>query len=144
MTLLDAYGLVALLADEPAAGEVETLLRHDDASVVVANLAEAIDVSRRVYGLRDEELKDALQPLLAARVLSVVVSGEAEAWAAAEIRVVHYERKARPLSLADGFLLAHAVATNQRIATADPPLAETARLEGLEVVALPSSSGARP
>lgn len=144
MTVLDAYALVAFVADEPAADEVETLLRRDDARVAPVNLAEAVDVAGRVRGVPAEDVHGALDPLLLGGSLAVTASGEREAWLAAELRTRHYDRKDRALSIADCFLLAHAVADGDAIATSDPPLATAARAEEVEVIALPDSSGARP
>ena len=143
MTLLDSYALVALLADEPAADEVEALLRDGNCRVVVVNLAEAVDISQRIHGLTSDEVEATLRPLFLADVLSALPSEEGDAWRAAELRIHHYHRKDRPLSLADCFLLAHA-APAESLATADPPLATVARAEGIEVIALPDRSGSRP
>jgi predicted nucleic acid-binding protein len=143
MTLLDAYALIALLVEEPAAGEVETILRGGDASVVVVNLAEAIDVSQRAHGLAHEDVRAILDPLLG-DTIEVVSSDESHAWVAAELRTRHYDRRTSALSLADCLLLAHARADGDRIATPDPPLANAARAEDLEVVGLPDSAGERP
>jgi predicted nucleic acid-binding protein len=144
LTLLDAYALVALVAAEPAAGEVEELLRRGGSSTVVANLAEAVDVSHRVHDFSNEEVRAALEPLLLGGELSAVASEEAEAWLAAEIRGKSYDRNTCALSLADCFLLAHAITGGDEIATADPALAEVARSEGIGVIGLPDSAGARP
>jgi predicted nucleic acid-binding protein len=142
LTFLDAYALVALLADEPAGAEVERLLR-EGSRVVAVNLAETVDISQRVHGIPSDEVRDVLEPLFVDGVLSLVVSEAAQAWSAATLRVNHYGKEAQ-LSLADCFLLAHAVAAAEPIATSDPPLANVARIEGIEVIALPDSSGARP
>jgi uncharacterized protein with PIN domain len=144
LTFLDAYALVALVVDEPAAAEVEALLREGDSVVVTANLAEAIDVAHRVHGHSVEEVRSALEPLFLARALSARASEEPDAWLAAELRGRHYDRRHRALSLADCFLLAHALVAEDRIATADPPVADVARAEGIGVVALPDSTGTRP
>lgn len=144
MTLLDAYALVALIANEPAADEVEALLRRGEARIVVVNLAEAIDVLHRVHGLPAEAVREPLQPLLLRGVLAVRESSEAEAWLAAELRGQHYDRNSRPLSMADCLLLAAALATEDSVATADRPVAEVARAEGVDLVGLPDSSGIRP
>jgi len=144
LTLLDAYPLVALLADEPAADEVEQLLREGEASIAVINLCEAIDVCRRVRALPAADVRAVLEPLLLVGALTAVASGEREAWLAADIRTRYYDRRARALSIADCLLLAHAAASGKRIATADPAVAEVARAEGLELVPLPSSRGERP
>lgn len=143
MTLLDAYALVALLAEEPAAAEVEALLRAGDCGVVVANLAEAVDICSRIHGLDQHALRKAVDPILG-ETLAIIVSSDAEAWAAAALRSAHYNRRSSALSLADCLLLAHATLTGEAIATSDAPLAEAARAEGLDVEPLPDSSGSRP
>jgi uncharacterized protein with PIN domain len=144
VTLLDAYALVALVGDEASAEEVEAILRQGDARVVVVNLAEAVDVSQRVHGISASGVREALEPLLLTRVLSVAASDEGKAWLAAELRVKHFDKKTKALSMADCFLLAHALTDGGPIATADPPLAQAARAEAVDVVALPDSAGNRP
>jgi PIN domain nuclease of toxin-antitoxin system len=143
LTLLDAYALVALVADEPAADEVEALLRGGGCRVVIANLAEAIDRCSRVHGILTIDVRAVLEPLLGDGLVPAV-SAEREAWQAAELHSLHYHRRTSPLSLADCFLLAHAELSDDRIATADLPLAGIARTRGVEVVPLPDSSGRRP
>lgn len=143
MTLLDAYAVVALVADEPAAQEVEKLLRAGESRVLVANLAEAIDVTQRVHGVPAVETRYVIEPLLG-ETLVPVVSEARHAWHAVELRGRHYDRRERPISLTDCFLIAHAVDANEEIATADAPLAVAARAEGVEVVALPDRRGLKP
>ena len=142
MILLDAYPLVALLADEPAADDVERLMREDGAQVTVFNLAEAVDVTQRVHELAADEVRAALEPLLG-DVVRVVIQGENAAWRAGEIRMQYYDRRTCPLSLADCFLLA-AAGPDDQVATADPSLAETARSERIAVIALRDRAGKRP
>ena len=142
MTFLDAYALVALLGDEPAASEVEVILHTGEAGITVVNLAEAIDVTSRVHGIPQEEVEAALVPLLG-EALAVVIQDEAAAWRAAELRQTHYQRRSSALSLADCLLLA-AVRDGDELATADPGVARVARGEGCRVVALPDSTGTRP
>jgi uncharacterized protein with PIN domain len=144
MTYLDAYAVVALVADEPAADEVEEILRAGGVRVVVANLAESIDISHRVNGLPLGEVRGALAPLLDAEVIEPVASMVTEAWLAAELRAKHYDKRTAALSLADCLLLAHALEAQEAIATANSSLADAARSEGVDVVALPDSAGARP
>lgn len=144
MTLLDAYALVALVADEPSASEVEAILREQEARVVAINLAEAVDIAQRVHRIASHEVKAAIEPLLLGNVLTVAVSDEPEAWLAAEIRTEHYDRKANALSMADCLLLAHGMTDGGPIATSDPALANTATALGIDLVGLPDSSGARP
>ncbi len=142
MILLDAYALVAFLADEPAAEEVERLLRKERPAVTTVNLAEAVDVARRVRGLPADQLRGVLEPLLADE-LRPVTSSEHDAWHAAELRSRYYDRTSRAVSIADCLLLA-AAGPEDEIATSDPAVAHVARAEGIGLVALPDSSGCRP
>jgi predicted nucleic acid-binding protein len=140
--LLDAYALIALAADEPAATEVEHLLRQGGSAVTSVNLAEAIDVTQRLRGLPAEDVRGALEPLMGETV-RVLSQGEDDAWRAAYLRLRHYERRTSALSLADCFLLA-AARPDDSIATSDPALVAAARAEGIGVRALADSSGRAP
>lgn len=142
MTFLDAYALVALVADEPAAQEVEALLREGSTALTTVNLAEAVDVAGRVHRVAEQDLRVIVEPLLS-DVIVIVQPTEAAAWRAADIRTRYYVRRTRPLSLADCFLIA-ATGADDSIATADPPIAAVARAEGRSVVSLPDTVGRRP
>lgn len=144
MTLIDAYGLVALVANEAAASEVEELLRGGGCRVVAVNLAEAIDVCARRHDYSLSQIRNALEPLILGGSLSVAVSNEDEAWIAAEIRATRYHRTRCPLSMADCLLLANALSEEDSLATSDPHLADVARSAGARVIALPDRSGERP
>jgi predicted nucleic acid-binding protein len=144
LTYLDAYCLVALVANEAAAQEVDELLRSGGCRVVAVNLAEAIDVAARAHSYPLAEVRKALEPLVLGGHLEVAASGESEAWLAAEVRVVEYHRSKRPVSMADCMLLAHALSTRDAIATSDAHVADVARSRGLAVVALPDTAGNRP
>jgi len=145
VTYIDAYGLVALIANEPAAAEVEQLLRSDECRVVAVNLAEAVDVSARIHGYPLDDIRKALEPLFLGEALAVAVSDEPEAWVAAEIRVAEYNKKTRPLSMADCLLLAHVALTDDAVlATSDPDLAAVARSRAITVVGLPDRAGSLP
>lgn len=141
-TVLDAFALVALALDEPAAPEVEATLRRGDCAVSAVNLAEAIDQLGRVHDRADDELRAAFAPVLGEE-LSVVAADEAVAWRAADLRRRHYRRSHSELSLADCVALSIA-RRGDRLATADPPLARAARAEGIDVLALPDTAGRRP
>lgn len=141
MTFLDAYALVAFVADEPAAGEVERLLRADRCGLTTINLAEAVDVARRVHHLPEEDLREITEPLL--EEISVVRPSQPQAWRSADLRARHYDRRLSPLSIADCFLLA-AAGPDDAVATADPVVAEVARVERIEVIALLDTAGQRP
>jgi predicted nucleic acid-binding protein len=144
VTFLDAYALVAFIGGEPAAPEVRELLRARDTHVIVVNLAEALDALQRVHGVGADEVREVLDPLLLDRTLSIAVSEESDAWLTASLRARHYDRKSCAVSVPDCFLLAHALAGDGRIATADPAVVAAARVEGVRVVPLPDSTGARP
>jgi predicted nucleic acid-binding protein len=142
MTILDAYALVALLADEPAAAEVTALLAGGDCAVTHVNLCESVYVLERVHGIGLEESRPVLAPLLSERVRQLATTDET-AWRASALRLRHYNRRSTGVSLADCVLLA-AADVQDRIATADAPVAHVARAEGIEVVTLPDSTGSRP
>jgi PIN domain nuclease of toxin-antitoxin system len=142
VTLLDAYALIAFAADEPAAAEVEPLLRGGDAAIVVTNLAEAVDVVERVHQVPAEVVEATVRPLIGAAVALRGLT-EDDAWKAARLRARYYGPGSSELSLADCLLLA-AARDGDRVATADPPLARAAEAEGIEVLGLPDRSGRRP
>ena len=71
MTLLDAYALVAFLVGGPAAPRVRAILREGDATVATTNLAEALDVSQRVFGLPIARAMDILDSLFDGSLRSV-------------------------------------------------------------------------
>jgi uncharacterized protein with PIN domain len=142
VTLLDAYALVAFVAEEPAAEEVEELLRVGRCGLTTINLAEAVDVVRRVHGLREEDLRELAEPLLD-DAIAVIRPSQEQAWRSAGLRVRYYDRRRSPLSMADCFLLA-AAGSDDEVATADPLVAEVARAERIAVKALPDTAGQRP
>lgn len=139
--LLDAFALIALLRDEPAAGDVEGLLRRGGAALTAINLAEALDVLERVDAVPRARLDELTGPLVAESVRLVEVD-ERLARDCASLRARHYHRTRSPLSLADCVLLA--AASGASLATADPPLARAARAERIEVHPLKDSRGRRP
>lgn len=140
--VFDATAIVALALDEPAAEEVEGLLRRGGCRISAANVCDAIDQLKRVRGIPDRELIEGFETL-AAEAYEVVPVEQRIARRAAELRGRHYDRRDKDLSLADCMALA-TVADGDALATSDGPLAVAARAEGFEVIALPSSTGARP
>ena len=134
-TLLDAYALVAFLVGGPATPQVRALLRDGDAAVATANLAEALDVSQRTYGLSISRALDVLDPLFDGTVL-VMPLDLVKARRAAEIRAARYHRSTCPISLADAILIASA-GPGDRIATADAHVLAVAKAEQIEPLALP-------
>jgi predicted nucleic acid-binding protein len=102
-----------------------------------------IDVTTRVYGNDPETAHERVRWLVAGGLLVVDVD-EQLALAAGALRARWYDRQSRPLSIADCLALATAQHRVDRLATADPALADTARQIGVDVVPLPDSTGRRP
>ena len=142
MILLDAYALTALLADEPAAGEVGDLIAREGTVVGAPNLTEAADRLGRVHGIAVERTRAAVESLEQSTDLRVRPAERIHAWRAAELRVKHYHRTRRPLSLGDCLLLAM-TGEQDRLATADPHLLATAGEEQIGWIALSDSQGRR-
>ena len=143
MILLDAYALVAFLAEERAADEVEEVLRRGGCAISVVNLAEAVDVCGRVHGLPLAQARHVIELLASTDHLELVTPSVAVVWRAAELRRRNYRARTSALSLADCFLLATAEQGDE-IATSDGPVLSVARDEGFDVIALPDSDGNRP
>ncbi len=139
-TLIDASALIALLGAEPAAGEVQEMLRSG-AAMTTLNLAETVDRLRRRYELEIELTRPVIEGLLA-KNLTLLPLGPSQAWRAGEIRAAHYHRSRCPISLADAVLVASAPAGG-RIASSDGPLLSVAASEGIATVVLPDSKGRR-
>jgi uncharacterized protein with PIN domain len=140
--LLDAYALTALLADEPAADEVEQLIASGSTAVATANLAEAADRLARIHEIAVSRTRAAVDSLEQSTDLRIRAVEPAHAWRAAELRSKHYHRTRRPLSLGDCLLLAM-TGEDDRLATADPDLLATAEDEEIGWIALPDSRGRR-
>jgi predicted nucleic acid-binding protein len=134
--LLDAYALIALLAEEPAAEQVETLIRRGDTAITPVNLAEALDVLQRVAGIPSERLQALTTPLIGEEIKLALID-EQIARGAANIRARRYHPKRAPVSLADCILLA-ATGPSDTLATADRPLIRIAEAEDVGVTALAS------
>jgi predicted nucleic acid-binding protein len=134
--LLDAFALIALLANEPAAEEVEVLLRRGDVAMTAVNLAEALDVLQRLQRISNKRLAELTAPLIGERITLVVVD-EQLARNAADVRARRYHRTRSPVSLADCILLA-ATGASDELATADRPLLRVAELENVRTRALSS------
>jgi predicted nucleic acid-binding protein len=136
---------VALLIGEPAAAPVAAILRDpDDPSVLSAvNLAEVVDVLVRLRARPFDEVAEKLD-WLAAGGLEAVAADESVGRMAGRMRAEHYDRRLRPISLADCVALATARALDEPLATSDPVLIEVARSERCAVIGLPDSAGRLP
>jgi PIN domain nuclease of toxin-antitoxin system len=140
--LLDAYALIALLAGEPAADEVGQLIAGGSTVVAAPNLAETADRLGRVHGIAVRRTRAAVESLEQSTDLRVQATERAHGWRAAELRVKHYHRTHRPLSLGDCLLLAMATGEDH-VATADPHVLATAEEEQIKWIALEDSQGLR-
>ena len=141
--LLDAFALIALLADEPAAEQVETLIRRGTTAITPINLAEALDVLQRVGKIPQERLQALTTPLIGQEIALAQID-ERIAREAADIRARRYHRTRAALSLADCILLA-ATGASDTLASADEILIRTAKAEGIgvEVLSRRSSGSSR-
>ena len=140
-TLIDASALIALLGNEPAADEVQEILR-DGAVITAINLTEAVDRLGRRYSLDVERVRPIVDGLLDDS-LAVMPVTSSESWRAAEIRIAHYRRTSCPLSLADAVLIACG-SPDRRIASSDSHVLRIAEREDIDVIPLPDSRGRRP
>ena len=135
--------MIDLLLDEPSAVEIATAIRDAKSlRISVVNVAEVIDVTRRVHGVSAEDALSAVNRFLDEVARPVVVTRE-QAERAADIRARYYHRRDRDVSLADCFVVA-AAEPGDTVATSDRAVAHVARAEGLDVLALPNARGRRP
>lgn len=89
-----------------------------------------------------QRTRAAVESLEQSTDLRVQATEHTHAWQAAELRVKHYHRTRRPLSLGDCLLLAMATGED-RVATADPHVLATAQEEQIKWIALQDSQGRR-
>ena len=144
MTVLDAYALTAFLGDEASADEVESLLRARDCHISALNLAESYDRLIRLQRLTRAEVDAGVDLLVRTGRLGILAVDDHLARRTGELRARTYHRTRRPVSLADCVAAATAELLDDVIATADGHLAAMAREIGVEVIALPDSTGKRP
>lgn len=142
MSVLDAQAVIAALVGEPAAGEVEGLLRGSDGPprISAANVAEIVDVLVRFRSQEVAPVEERLDWLVAGG-LEVIAVDDRIARRAGAVRSRRYHARQRPISLADCLALATALALDDVLATSDPHLLDTAIAEGCRIRALPDSRG---
>jgi predicted nucleic acid-binding protein len=142
LTLLDTSALLALLVGEPAESEVALLLRNDECAIPAPCLAELVDQLIRKNDTPPDAISERLGPLIDESVSVLGVDAQT-AWRAGELRATHYARNRAALSLTDCLVLA-ATGPEDKIATSDAALANTAHALNLTVIHLPDSSGRHP
>ena len=144
LTVLDAQAVVAALTGEPAAAEVEALLRDpaSPARITSINLGEVLDVLVRAYGRSADDVLEKLRWLVVCG-LSIVDVDDSAGLMAGALRARLYDRVRAPVSLAECVALAAALRADDRLATSDPALLHAAAAEGCAVIPLPDSAGRR-
>jgi predicted nucleic acid-binding protein len=133
-TVLDAYALIALRLDEPAAGEVERILRSGDAAVTSVNYGEALDRLVRTRQIPEARVRGAFEALFDTSLRRIDV-GFPLVERAVRLRAKHYHRERSPLSLADCICVASA-GSDGVVATADEAMLAMAEAEEIRSVAL--------
>lgn len=133
-TVLDAYALIALTLDEPAADEVARILRGGDAAVTSVNYGETLDQLVRARRMPEPRVRSVLEPLLDGPLGRVDV-GFGIVGKAVRLRAAHYHRERSPLSLADCICVA-AAGPSGAVATADAAILAMAESEGIATVRL--------
>lgn len=135
MNVLDSAALLTLLKDEPGADVVEACL--PDGLLTPPAIGETVDHLVRLTGADPEGVVVAVaelpNPLLELDVATAVQ--------AALLRAHHYHRRSRRVSLIDCTLAAVARRVRGAVVTSDRHLLELCADEGIDVVALPDSSG---
>lgn len=144
MIYLDASALLALLLDEPAAPDVETILREDDVCITAVTYAEVVDQAVRVQKKAMAEVARAIDPLITSEALRIAAVSLTVGVRAGELRAQHYDRRSCPVSLGDCILLGAAAIGSADVATSDQAVTDVAREIGVSVRALPNSQGVRP
>ena len=139
MIVLDSFAVLALLRDEPAAAQVQQLIKDDEeAALTVLGVAEVVDCLVRLLGAdEDSAVLDLAQLGLASP--SPVEAGLA--LQAGLLRARYYHRKSRAVSLADCIAAETARPPGDQLATADPHLLDLCHEEGIAFIALPDSTG---
>lgn len=138
--VLDAFALIAYFGGEPAAEEVEAMLRAE-AGMNALNVGEVVDRMTR----HGQDPSDVMRAIAALRDsgLDVVPVDLFDGHLAGTLRAKFYDRTSAPLSLADFTTLATALRYGCAVATADGPMIDTARAAGVKVAVLPDSRGRR-
>ncbi len=139
MIILDSFAVLALLKDEPAAGEVQLLVEsEEETALTVLGVSEILDHLVRLAGADEEQAVLDLAQLGLANPSPLDVS---VAMKAGLLRARHYHRKNRAVSLADCMAAETAKQSGSPLASADPHLLDLCRDEGISVIALPDTSG---
>jgi PIN domain nuclease of toxin-antitoxin system len=142
MVVLDAAALIAVMKDEPAAEGVGELLGGSTAMSSV-NYCEVVDHLLRVVGVDRDWIDVQMAPVVHSS-LDIIAMHANTAARAAQVRARFYDSQRRPISLADSFAIATALALRAPLATSDRLVTEILRELDHDVVPLPNSRGEWP
>jgi PIN domain nuclease of toxin-antitoxin system len=139
MTVLDAFAVLALLKDEPAAEHVERLLRSDGACAMTAlGVAEVLD---HLVRLTDVDEDDAVLDLAQLSLAPAHAVDDDLAAKSGLLRARNYHRRHRAVSIADCVAAEVARMVGTPLATSDPHLLDTCLAEDILHIALPDTRG---
>ncbi len=140
--ILDAYAVIALLRDEPAADKVQRILEGDGQekrpTLTAVGVAEVLDHLIRIGGLEEETASLDLAQL---GLLDTAPLDPSVAASAGRLRTRHYHRKRCAISLADCIAAESGRAAGIAVVTSDPHLLDVCHREQIAVVALPDTTG---
>lgn len=136
MNVLDSSALLTWFKDEPGAETVEACL--PGGLLTPLAIGETVDHLVRLLGAEPEGVAVAIAEL-PGPVLELDIGTAVQA---AFLRAHHYQRRTRRVSLVDCSLAAVARRVSGAVVTSDRHLLELCTDEGIDVVALPDSSGA--
>jgi PIN domain nuclease of toxin-antitoxin system len=137
--ILDAYAVLALLRDEPAAAEVQRLLTGDERCALTAvGIAEVLDRVIRIQGADPDE---AVLDLADLGLTAGIEVDSALMLRVGVLRARNYHRVNRQVSLADCVAAEVTRRERGRLATSDPHLLDLCHDEGIGVLVLPDSAG---
>jgi PIN domain nuclease of toxin-antitoxin system len=139
LTILDAYAVIAFLRGEAAAEQVRALLDSGEVAVTAVGLAEVVDHLVRLAAA-DEE--DVMLDLAQLGLLEAINVDAAVGAAAGRLRARRYHRVRCAVSMADCVAAETARGTRRCLATSDPHLLDVCRVEGIDTVVLPNTTGA--
>jgi predicted nucleic acid-binding protein len=139
----DASAIVALLADEPSAADVEELLGTQPSRISAVNVAEIIDRLTRLGSKPSDEVRAVIDELTA-HGLEVVPCDRALAIGAGEVRAQHCDRRDAAVSLADCIAVVTARAASGTLVTSDGDLLRVARALSIPTRPIANSRGVLP
>jgi uncharacterized protein with PIN domain len=144
MVLFDAAPLVGVLTAEPGAHAIaHVMARAEFIAISSINLGEVIDRVGRQTSASVFDVFDEIERWEAGG-LEVGPLTTSHARGAARLRIEHYHSRRSAVSLADCCAIALARERGEALATSDRAMLRVARAVGVDVLALPDSTGRVP